>query len=127
MKKCEKCKIDKEEIFFSKNQRWCKSCFKEYREINKEKRQIYGYNYWRKNKEKLTVYHKNNRAENIDKIKERDKNYRHNNKKESTPESRAKNNQYNKNRKNNDLAFKIRNGVSKTISAMLKANGTSFD
>ena len=102
MKKCYKCKEEKELTEFSKNKLKkdgydgkCKSCFKEYRENNKEKIKEYRKEYKKYNKEKIKEhnkkyyekikeyhkeYFKEYRKNNKEKIKEYKKEYLENNK-----------------------------------------------
>jgi hypothetical protein len=59
MKKCSKCKLDKEDVDFNKYknglQNWCRLCCKEYDKINKEKNSKIDKEYYLKNKEKLNA------------------------------------------------------------------------
>ena len=80
MKKCSKCNIEKEDIYFYKDKNKCKDCCKEYYLHNKDKIRDYykEYNkeYNLKNKDKIKDYYKNNK----DKIKIKSKDYYENNK-----------------------------------------------
>jgi hypothetical protein len=81
MKKCNKCKIKKELIFFNKNKAfpqgvnaWCKNCFKQYRNLHKEVISTKKKKYYQENKEKLKnkrkEYYRNNKKTIILKKKE---------------------------------------------------------
>jgi len=66
MKKCSKCKKEKDTLEFCKNKRYkdgyhdtCKSCRKEYNVLNKDKIKEYLNNYNKINKEKCRNYNKN--------------------------------------------------------------------
>lgn len=78
MKKCSKCKVEKEKVNFAKAKSkasgirsQCKECDKAYRNTkDKEKAELYNKDYYIKNKEKALAYHKEYRIKNADAIKE---------------------------------------------------------
>jgi len=61
-KVCQRCKLPRELTDFTKNQRWCRSCMKEYRvEYNKknvDKRKVVERRYRVQNKEKIAARHR---------------------------------------------------------------------
>ena len=79
MKKCSRCKIEKELTEFRENKTAknglrseCKSCEKEYREKNKEREKEYR----EKNKERIKEYVKEWYQQNKERVRERNKEYR---------------------------------------------------
>lgn len=106
MKKCSKCKIEKEYSNFNKNkynkdgyQYHCKDCRVESRIKNKDKKRIYDSEYSLKNKNK---------------IKERCKNWKQNNK--------DKINKYNRERASSDLNYKILHNLRNRVGNAIKFN-----
>ena len=149
MKRCSKCKIDKQFDEFCKNNRYkdgrhdtCKTCRKEYNTNNQDK--ITEYN--NKNKEKYKKFHQEYYINNKPKIKEYSQKYYsdplNKNKKQiysqkylSNPQNQEKHknnikkwlnsnpeymNQYMKNRYNNDLEFKIKSNIRTRFYHSLK-------
>ncbi len=108
MKICSKCEIEKDDSeFYSKSaKKYCKECgrkmCKEYKERNKEKIKEYNKEYKEKNKEK---------------IKEKNKEYNIKNK-EIIQEKRTI---YQKERRYNDINYKLRESISKRIRKLLKS------
>lgn len=126
MKKCTKCKEEKDLSEFNKDKKnkdghcsQCKKCRsklrkeydKQYSKNNKEK-----YKEWReKNKEYLKEYFKEYRKINIEKKKEYDKQYNKNN--------REKINEYRKNKIQTNPLFKLRKTISNSILQSIKNKG----
>jgi hypothetical protein len=82
MKKCSKCKVEKELVDFGKDKSskdglytTCKECCKEYRLENKERRKKYNKEYRLKNKERINQYEKEYRNTNKEKLNENNKKY----------------------------------------------------
>jgi hypothetical protein len=69
MKMCTKCKIEKEEVFFSKSSPWCKVCKSEWRKV-----------YYAAHKEEIKIKHAEHIISNHEKIKTIKKNWYDNNK-----------------------------------------------
>jgi hypothetical protein len=85
MKKCSKCKEEKKLTEFSKDKRKkdglrynCKSCLKEYRQANKEKRKEYDKEYYQANKKRLNKRNKEYNKANKEKINQYKKEYKKN-------------------------------------------------
>ncbi len=126
MKKCSKCKEEKELSKFNKDKKskdghrtQCMKCRsklrkeydKEYNKKNKEKINEYRKEWREKNKE----YFKEYREKNKEKIKERNKKYNKNN--------REKLNEYVKNRKQTDPLFKLRKTIGNLILQSIRLQG----
>ena len=121
MKKCTKCKVDKEITEFSKDKRRkdglyssCKLCNKEYhKEHNKE--------YYKKNKDKIKEYYKKNK----DKINENKKEYDKEYYKENKDKIIERQKEYIKNRKLSDPLFKMKCNLRTRTSQAFKNKGYS--
>lgn len=137
LKKCTKCKEEKDFTEFSKaktckdgyrNQ--CKSCRKEinketrrtYYRNNKEKSKEYSKEYYENNIEKLKEYREDNKEkrkkyyeDNKEKLKEKKKEYNKNNK--------EKRNEYIKNKKQTNILFKLRCSISTLIRQSIRKQG----
>lgn len=125
MKKCSKCKVEKDLSEFSKNKSTndgfhysCKSCYKEYQKANSENLKEKSKKYSKANSEKIKEYVKEYQKNNIKKIKEYNKGYRKNNSekikeyhKEHYKNNREKKkeyqNKYEKNRRVTDPLYKL--------------------
>jgi len=139
MKKCTKCKVDKEITEFSKDKQKkdgislsCKLCSKEYhKEYHKEnKNKIIEQKkeYYKKNKDKINKRHKEYRKENKDKINKCHKEYYKENKdkiKEYLKENKDKINKRQKNRKLSDPLFKMKCNLRTRTSLAFKNKGYS--
>lgn len=151
MKKCSKCKIEKELIDFNKNkaqkdgcQNHCKICIKEYKiknkEKNKEYKKEYSKKYHLKNKEKINEvskkYYLNNKEiikkkyqikkkqyylNNLDTIKENYKKWYIENKEIRNQYNR----EYQKNRRLNDNLFRLKCNIITSIGKSFRRNGYS--
>ena len=149
MKRCGKCKIDKQFDEFCKNNRYkdgrhdtCKACRKEYNNnnqdkiieynnANKEKKRKYSKEYRNKNQDKINEYNKQYYSDPITKQK-RNKYYEQylsNPQNKENHKNNIKNwfksnpeymNQYMKNRYNNDLEFKIKSNIRTRFYHSLK-------
>jgi len=82
MKKCSKCKVEKELVDFGKDKSskdglytTCKECCKEYRLKTKEQRKKYNKEYRLENKERINQYEKEYRNTNKEKLNENNKKY----------------------------------------------------
>ena len=133
MKTCTKCKELKELKEFHKDKKnkdglcyKCKSCFKKYREKNKEKLKEKRKEYREKNKEKIKkkakVYRENNKEKLIQ--------YRQNNKeklneyhKEWFQNNKEKINEYYKIKKQANSLFKLRCNIASLICSCFKKQG----
>jgi hypothetical protein len=136
MKICSKCKIEKDDDKFSKNQYHCISCNKKYYEAHKtiilaNKKEYYSNNkdvlneintnYYFDNKEALTIYHKEYRESNKEVIVNYKKVYYKNNKQKITSKKRG----YEKERYHNDPIYRFRKIISQSINKALKNGGFS--
>tara|TARA_R100001244_G_scaffold23249_1_gene24014 strand:+ start:182 stop:793 length:612 start_codon:yes stop_codon:yes gene_type:complete len=117
MKKCTKCKVDKEITCFGKRadnndglMYHCKECRKE---SKKE--------YRKKNKDKIKEYHKEHYKANKDKRKERQKEYRKENKDKINKSSK----EYQKNRRLSDPLYKMKSNLRTRTSQAFKNKGYS--
>ena len=135
MKKCTKCKLDKEITEFSKDKTRkdglfssCKECHKEYRKENKDKinkyQKEYQKEYRKENKNKIKEYYKKNKEhkkeyykKNKDKIIERKKEYQ--------KENKDKINKRQKNRRLSDPLFKMKCNLRTRTSQAFKHKGYS--
>jgi hypothetical protein len=122
MKKCSKCKEEREFSEFSKDKttkdgyhHQCKSCRKELRLNNKEKQKKYYKEYYENNKLKKKEYFQKNK----EKINEYDKKYRENNKEKIN----EKNNKYKKHKKQTNPLFKLRCNISTLIRQSISKQG----
>lgn len=122
MKKCSKCKVEKESYKFSKDKRskdglngkcevCLKECRKQWRQANKERVKEYNKEYRKVNKEKAKEYRKVNKEyqkkyqqANKDKFKEYRKKYYENNK----GKIKERKKEYQKNKRKNDPFFKLK-------------------
>ncbi len=88
-KKCSKCGVVKGVGEFGKNSSnktdglnsWCKGCFKEYYQNNKERVAEHKKEYYQNNKERVAEWGKEYYQNNKERVAEREKKYRKNNKK----------------------------------------------
>jgi len=145
MKKCSKCKEEKEFVDFHKHKKTkdgytsrCKECSlndkKEYYEKNKDKvkKKVKEYRennldevkksvkvHYEKNRETLLEYKKNYHKENKEHLSELNLKYRENNK-ESINECKRK---YISNKRKTDSLFKLKESISKLINKSLKNKG----
>ena len=152
MKKCTKCKEEKEysEYSFKKTCRdgyasICKNCVKEYSKIhyynNKEKRNIEIKEYVLKNKEKINQYQKLWVEKNKEKIKEKAKEYRENNKelikekrkeylkeyrKKNREKINKKNREYESKKIKEDLLFKFKKRVRDNVLKSFKRGKNQY-
>lgn len=129
MKICPKCKIEKDDSDFSKNQYWCKSCkkqqyldtkettVKQYQLANKDNISQYRRQYYIDNFDALKQYKK----DNADHSKEYMKAYRALNGAEINEQKKR----YEKDKWNNDPAYKLRKGISNSIYVALQKASSS--
>lgn len=134
MKKCYKCKIEKENCNFGKLKSSpdglkydCKSCRSEYNKQNREHIKIKNKEYYEKNKEILLQNNKEYRILNREKILEQRKEYR--NQSEIKEHIKQKNKEYLeirknkiKEKRNNDLSFKISEILRSKFNREIKRN-----
>ena len=116
MKLCRKCNNEKDDIDFHKNQRWCKSCNKQYKIANGANKK-----YYLNHKNKIDKRNKSYNLSHKDEIKKQRKQYYQANKQYIGEQKRK----YNKRRRSVDPFFKIRNYVSKQIWCVLKKNNSN--
>ena len=123
-KKCTKCKEVKslDEFYNSKGGKdgrstWCKSCFKEYRNKNKEKLSQIAKKYYKYNREDKLKKCKEYREKNKEKLRIKYKKYLDNNK--------GYHLKYKKLRRKTDPFFKLRLNISSNIERSLSKNGYS--
>jgi hypothetical protein len=95
MKTCSKCKIEKEDDDFNKNQYRCKDCEREYRENNKERIKKTNKKYRENNKERMKEINEKYLSDNKENIKIRRKKWREDNK----DKKKKANDEYRKNNK----------------------------
>lgn len=145
MKKCSKCKLEKENMYFSNSQFHksggiCRPCntaiMKQYRENNSEKikqyQKQYDFKYYKENKDKILInkkfYYKNNKTTILEIRKQH---YNKNNKRKYNQQyykDHKRNiinqqNQYSKLRRANDLKFRLKTCIFSSINFYLKRNG----
>jgi len=147
MKKCTKCKLDKEITCFGKRadnndglMYHCKECRKEskkeYRKENKDKIRESYKKYQKENKDKIREYDKEYRKENKDKIKEQKKKYYKENKdkvvervkeyyKENKDKIKERQNEYLKNRRLSDPLYKMKSNLRSRTYKAFKHKGYS--
>jgi len=139
MKKCSTCKIEKNESEFAKNAsskdgyaHRCKACVKIHYENNKEEILKKKKEYNEENKEQLSEYKKQWYENNKEDILKDRKIYYLDNKNEKLEYSsnyyknnKVSVNKYNKERRKNDIIFRLRRNVSSTIADALKSNNSS--
>lgn len=117
-------------IYNSEYRKNNKEEIKEKRENKKEEMKKYQKLYYEENREVLLKYNIEYRKENRDEIIKRNADYRKNNvvkikEQNSNPENKKKRNVYEKKRKQNDPAFKLRKDLSRSINQILKRKGSS--
>jgi len=136
LKKCSKCKKEKPFSEFSKQKRSkdglrseCKSCEKQYREANKERKAEWGKQYYEANKEKIKQYREENKEkrkqylkENKERVAEREKQYYEANKERISEYKK----QYQKQRKSTDPVFKFSRNVRSLIIGSFKRGTNQF-
>ena len=129
MKKCKKCDFEGENDLFRKTSNICKKCKaeydKQYRIENIEKIKKYHKNYVKeyniKNRKNKSKYNKEYGIKNKKKISEHKREYQYKNKDKILERQRK----YYRNRKKNDIFFKLRRHVSRIINKHLKKNNSS--
>jgi hypothetical protein len=138
-KRCSTCTTYKLlEEFHTDARRWdkkvgqCKCCEKRYYQANKEKITVQTKKYREENKGKLAVYQKKYREENKEKVKARQKKSYEKNKEKrkaqnkrytAKPETKAKNNRRERERRKNDPEFRLRQILRSRLQKALKAQG----
>ena len=136
VKKCSKCKEEKELIEFNKNKvtkdgfnGWCKICTKEYKALHyrANKKQILdrGTIYYNKNKHRFVERDKKYRENNKIKIKEYKKQYYEKNKKQIAENTREKARIYINKRRKTDPMFKLKCNLRTRTWKAFKDNGYS--
>jgi hypothetical protein len=129
MKICPKCKIEKDESEFSKNQYWCKSCKKQQYNNTKETTVK---QYELKNQDKIKAYKNQYYVDNIDYFKQYKKDnadynkeyikiYRQINRADLNEYKR----EYEKDKWDNDPEYKLRKIMSGSIYSALQKEGSS--
>lgn len=110
MKYCSRCKLNKDDVDFAKNQIWCRTCNKQYKDL------------WRlENKEDIKQYKHQYDITHTDLQKDYVRQYRQNNK-----ESVAKNRrQYVNAKRISDPLFRLNQQISSVINKSLKKLGAS--
>jgi len=132
MKKCTKCKVDKEitEFFKDKQRKGglypsCKECgkeyHKEYNKKNKDKIIEHKKEYYKKNKNKINKSNKEYYEENKDKVAERVKEYY----KENKYKIIERQNEYVKNRRLSDPLYKMKSNLRSRTYKAFKHKGYS--
>lgn len=117
MRCCNKCKIDKDIIEFSKNQYECKSCNKERRKGNELKAKEYAKKYYLVKKEEIINQKREYRARSQDKINQ----WRTNNKDKINKYQNEKA----KKRRQTDSLFKLTTNIRNLICLYIKNRGYS--
>jgi hypothetical protein len=111
-KNCSKCNKSLLSIYFSKNMTWCKSCCKEYRFSRKNKIADDNEKYYSNHIEEISTRKREYYIVNKDAILLKVKSTR-----SETERKRLK----------NDLQYKLKKNISKSINKQLKINGSSKD
>ena len=136
---CKRCKMGKDITDFYKNQRWCKSCTKEYNknyytnnnsyfkdkrdkwnEENKEYRNEYSINFYNNNKEYCSNKSKEYRNENRDKLNEKKREW---DKNRPIEEKRRYRNEYTLKKKKDDPVYNLKCLMRSYVSSILKGKG----
>ena len=135
MERCRKCSselvvgVNWSDSCVKRDDRICKGCQKDYRQHNTEKIKQNWKEYYENNKEKLREDKKEYREHNKEKIKEINKEYYENNKEKlredkkeynNKPETKKKNNERRKSRKQADPNYKIAENLRSRMNAAIR-------
>lgn len=130
---CSKCKLEKNILDFVKSQlartnSKCKFCQKEYSKNNKNKIDEYNRKYYQENKTELDIRHVDYYYENRDYLIECGKLYYQKNKgrllAQQKLHSKKRNNEYYLRRYRNDISYKLRQLVARSIRQAMKRNSS---
>jgi len=136
MKTCIKCSFFGAHCFFRRATNICLVCHKKYtkqhREKNKAVKREYDKQYRITNKEKIQAHQKQHYEKNQEELKLYQQQYREENPEymkswriSNIEEIKEYYNRYSKERKENDINFRLRHNVSASINTLLKRNGSS--
>lgn len=117
--RCKECSLNDKKEYYEKNKDKVKEKVKEYRENNLDKVKKNVKEHYKKNRETLLEYKKNYHKENKEHLSELNLKYREDNK-ESINECKRK---YISNKRKTDSLFKLKENISKLINQSLKNKG----
>jgi hypothetical protein len=117
--RCKECSLVDKKNYYEKNKDKVKKMVKEYRENNLDDVKNHVKSYYYRNRESLLEYKKNYHKENKEYFNELNLKYREKNKK-SINESKRK---YISNKRKTDNLFKLKENISKLINHSLKSKG----